>query len=214
MSKNYIQNLITQGEHQQLDFKFEISDSRKIAKSLVAFANTDGGKLLIGVKDNGNITGIRSDEEKYMVETAAQLYTKPVVNYTVREWEINKKTVLEVSIPRSEVIPHYVKESGNQWMVYIRVKDQNLLANNVLLKVWGKKKEKDGVILKYTHPEKFLLKYLERYGTITMERYRELAKLPRNTAEDILVNFIIMNIIEIIFTEKETFYRIKEGFNV
>jgi predicted HTH transcriptional regulator len=49
----YVKKLIAKGEHQQLDFKFEISDSRKIAKTLVAFANTNGGVLLIGVKDNG-----------------------------------------------------------------------------------------------------------------------------------------------------------------
>jgi predicted HTH transcriptional regulator len=42
--------LIEEGEHQQQDFKYCINDSKKIAKSLVAFANTDGGRLLIGVK--------------------------------------------------------------------------------------------------------------------------------------------------------------------
>jgi len=54
---NHIQNLISEGEHQMLDFKFEISDSRRIARSLAAFANTDGGRLLVGVKDNGAIAG-------------------------------------------------------------------------------------------------------------------------------------------------------------
>ena len=58
----YIHALIAEGEHQQQDFKFEISDARKIAKTLSAFANTNGGKLLIGVKDNGKIAGVRSDE--------------------------------------------------------------------------------------------------------------------------------------------------------
>ncbi|MDP4292685.1 MAG: ATP-binding protein [Bacteroidota bacterium] len=72
MSK-YIRKLIEQGEHQQQDFKFEISDARKIARSLAAFANTDGGRLLVGVKDNGAIAGVRSNEEFYMVELAAQL---------------------------------------------------------------------------------------------------------------------------------------------
>ena len=36
---SYIERLIKEGEHQLLDFKFEISDSRKIAKTLVAFSN-------------------------------------------------------------------------------------------------------------------------------------------------------------------------------
>ena len=73
-SKDYIYKLIEEGEHQQQDFKFEISDARKIAKSLSAFSNTDGGRLLIGVKDNGKIAGVRSEEEIYMIEAAAKLY--------------------------------------------------------------------------------------------------------------------------------------------
>jgi len=212
--KHHIQNLIEQGEHQTLDFKFEISDSRKIARSLVAFANTDGGVLLVGVKDNGNIAGIRSDEEKYMVETAARLYTDPEVRFTVKEWVINKKTVLEIRIPKSPQLPHHVNEPGDKWTVYIRVKDQNLLANSVLLKVWKKKKQNNGVILQYTAHERFLLKYLELAGIITLNKFCELTKSSKEQAEDILVDFIVLNIIEMIFTEKEVFYRMKEGFSV
>lgn len=66
----YLQKLILQGEHQTQDLKYCISDSKKIARSLVAFANSDGGRLLIGVKDNGNIAGVRSEEEYYMVESS------------------------------------------------------------------------------------------------------------------------------------------------
>ncbi|MFP4472106.1 MAG: helix-turn-helix domain-containing protein, partial [Bacteroidales bacterium] len=74
---SYIKKLIGQGEHQRQDFKFEISDSKKIARSLAAFSNTEGGKLLVGVKDNGAIAGVRSDEEFYMVQAAAEMYTRP-----------------------------------------------------------------------------------------------------------------------------------------
>lgn len=63
---DYIKKLIEGGENQQLDFKYCVSDSRKIARTLVAFSNTDGGRLLIGVRDNGSIAGIKSDEEIYM----------------------------------------------------------------------------------------------------------------------------------------------------
>ena len=53
---SYIQKLIAEGEHQKQDFKFAISDIRKIAKSISAFSNTEGGRLLIGVKDNGKMS--------------------------------------------------------------------------------------------------------------------------------------------------------------
>ena len=79
-NKSYIESLIEQGESQVLDFKYNINDSKKIAKSLVAFANTNGGTLLIGVRDNGSIAGIRTDEELYMLEAAAEVYSKPKID--------------------------------------------------------------------------------------------------------------------------------------
>ena len=70
---DYIQQLVAQGEHVQQDFKFAITDARKIARSISAFANTEGGRLLVGVKDNGKIAGVRSEEEIYMIEAAENL---------------------------------------------------------------------------------------------------------------------------------------------
>ena len=49
----------------------------KIARSLSAFANHSGGSLLIGVKDNGAIAGVRNEEDIYVVEQAAELYCRP-----------------------------------------------------------------------------------------------------------------------------------------
>ena len=127
MSK-YILNLIKQGEHQQLDFKYEVSDSQKLARTLAAFSNTDGGKLLIGVKDNGVIKGIRSDEELYMIESAAHLFSKPKINYESQIHTIERKVVLEITVPKGDKIPYYAKNEEGMWRVYIRVNDENLLA--------------------------------------------------------------------------------------
>lgn len=99
---NYIQQLITEGEHVHQDFKFAISDARKIAKSLSAFANTGGGRLLIGVKDNGKIAGIRSEEELYMIEAAATMYCKPALQLDNRLYKVEGKDVLEVYVPESK----------------------------------------------------------------------------------------------------------------
>jgi hypothetical protein len=81
----YIKQLVEEGEHEHQDFKFEISDARKIARSISAFANTGGGRLLVGVKDNGKIAGIRSEEEIYMIEAAATMYCEPKVEVVPRE---------------------------------------------------------------------------------------------------------------------------------
>jgi len=209
----HIQNLISQGEHQQLDFKFEISDSRKIAKTLVAFSNTDGGKLLIGVKDNGAIAGVRSDEEFYMVEAAASMYCKPMVEFEVKEWEVNGRIVLEVDIPRRNDGPFYAKDENGRWLAYIRVADQNLLANSVLLKVWRRKRKPRGTFMEYSETESFLLKYLEVHHEITMNRFRKEARIPKHVAEKVLVNLISMDIVEIEISEKAAIYRLAEGYH-
>ena len=67
----YLEELIAQGEHQQQDFKYKIQDPAKLAKSVSAFANTFGGRLLIGVRDDGKLSGVRDEEEIYMMRKAA-----------------------------------------------------------------------------------------------------------------------------------------------
>ena len=208
----YIRKLIEQGEHQQQDFKFEISDARKIARSLAAFANTDGGRLLVGVKDNGAIAGVRSNEEYYMVEMAAQLYCKPPVDFIVAEHLIDGKTILEIEVPRSESGPHYARDKEDKWMIYIRVKDKNFLANSILLKVWKRRKQTNGTILRYSEPEKNLLTYLNENNQITIREFVQKARISRNAAENILVNFISLGIAEIDFQENETYYRLSPNW--
>src|ERR1035437_5488365 len=146
---SYIKRLIQEGEHQQLDFKFEISDSRKIAKTLVAFSNTDGGKLLIGVKDNGKIAGVRTDEEFYMVQAAADMYCKPIVTFESKRWVVEGKTVLEVTIPKGKNLPYFAETEPDKWLAYIRVRDENILATAVHLKVWKNKTHDKGILIEY-----------------------------------------------------------------
>lgn len=205
---HHITRLIAEGEHQQLDFKFEIADAHKIARTLVAFANTGGGRLLIGVKDNGALAGVRSEEEYYMVEAAARLYCRPEVDFTVKEWNLNKKTILEVIILKSAHRPHYARQKEGNWLAYHRVGDQNFVVNRILMRVWKLENEPRGVFLKFTDPERALLTYLESNGTITLSKFIRLAGISRNKAESILVKFILLRILRMNFTENLTFFTI------
>lgn len=207
---NYIKKLIRQGEHQQLDFKYAINDSKKIARSLVAFANTDGGKLLIGVKDNGSIAGIKTEEEYYMTQAAAQLYSRPEIHFEPKDWQINGKTVLEINVPKSKIAPHYAKNDEGRWLAYIRRKDKNLLANSVLLKVMKQQKNRKPILIKYSDKEKILLDYLEKNEYISISKFIRLAYLSKKHAENILVKLTLLNIIKIDISEKKIVYRLEE----
>lgn len=207
---SHIYNLIKQGEHQQLDFKFEISDSRKIARSLAAFANTDGGKLLIGVKDNGKIAGVRSDEEFYMLEGAASMYCKPEVKFSVKSWNIEGKTVLEIDIEKNENEKHYCQDEKGNWLIYVRVEDENILANGMLLKLWKRQKQDNSVFIKYTKSEKQLLDYLDENDEITISKFCKIAQLPKKIAEEVLINLLVLDVLEMEYSETKTIYRLKK----
>ena len=131
----YIHALIAEGEHQQQDFKFEISDARKIAKTLSAFANTHGGRLLIGVKDNGKIAGVRSEEEQYMIEAAARMYCHPEVSYHTQVYQVEGRNILIAHIDESPRKPVYARDESGRNLAYLRIKDENILATPVHLRV-------------------------------------------------------------------------------
>ena len=207
---NHIHKLIEEGEHQMLDFKFEISDSKKIARTLVAFANTDGGRLLIGVKDNGAISGIKSEEEKHMIQTASEMYCIPNVNFQAKEWNINGKTVLEIIVPKSKYHKHKAPDHNNIYKVYIRVKDQNILADGILLKIWKYQNNKQEVRVTFTESEMFLLKYLNDNKRITLKEFMKAAKISKKEAEKTLVNFTLINMLKLEITEKVIFFSLYE----
>jgi hypothetical protein len=211
-SGKYLANLIAQGEHGQLDFKYAISDSKKVVRSITAFANTNGGRLLIGVKDNGNIVGVKSDEEYYMIEAAAQMYCRPPVPFTSQEWHVNGKTVLEIMIDPSPYKPVSAPDKDGKYMVYIRVHDQNLLANTVLLKVWKREKTGHGALFKLEGPERFLIDYLGKHTDITKSKFGRLASIPMHKVEKILVDMVSANILTMTFTEKQVLYSLNPAY--
>ena len=206
---NYIQSLIHQGEGQQLDFKYEVINSSKIAKTLVAFANTDGGTLLIGVKDNGKVIGVASEEEVFMIELAAERYCNPPVKVEMKTWELDGKAVLEVYVPPSIEKPHYAKDEHGKWLVYVRRADENLLANKVLIEVYKRKKKDTSTMVRYEKPEKILFEHLEKHSTITFQDFYRLAKIPPYIAERVLVNLVSIGMIKVHITPKGNFFGLK-----
>jgi hypothetical protein len=205
-----IKQMIAGGEGQHLDFKFEISDSKKIARTLSAFANSEGGTLLVGVKDNGKIAGIRSDEEYYMLEAAAQLYCKPEVGFSVRQWHADGKTILEANIEKSSTPPHFALSEDGRWLAYIRVRDENILANSIMIRVWKRLGRPAGTYIRYSDKERILFDYLRDHDIITLSMFQRIARTNMYTAGNILVNLIVLNIITIRIHNKMIVYSLAE----
>ena len=202
----YIQKLIKEGEHQQQDFKFEISDVCKIAKSLSAFANTNGGRLLIGVKDNGKIAGVRSEEEQYMIQAAAELYCTPPVVYEMTTYIVEGKQVLLADIKQTEKRPVYAKCEDGKLLAYVRIADENILATPVHLRYWRQNESQSGELTVYTEREQHLLSLLNDHRMLTLNKCCKLSGLPRPITIKLLARFIRYGIVETVYKEQQFYF--------
>jgi predicted HTH transcriptional regulator len=202
-----VKKMIIEGEGVSLDFKKTITSCEKIARTMTAFANNKGGKLLIGVYDDGTIKGVKSeDEERYMIIKAATEFASPPLAPEFEEVYVDEKLVLVVDIPESAEKPHYALAEDGKWWVYVRVKDKSVLASKVVVDVLKRSLEKEGVLIEYSAKEKALLEYLDKAARITIKECCELLKIGRRRAQRLLVDLILSGIIRINTTENEEFY--------
>jgi len=202
-----VKKLIFEGEGVTLDFKKTITSCEKIARTMVAFANNKGGRLLIGVDDDGTITGVKSeDEERYMITKAAHLFAKPALEPIFEEVYVDDKLVLAVDIPEGAAKPHFALADDGKWWVYVRVKDKSVLASKIVVDVLKRSADNEGVLIEYSLKEKTLLEYLDKTDRITVKECGELLKIGRKRAQRLLVDLILSGIVRINTTEKEEFY--------
>jgi predicted HTH transcriptional regulator len=202
-----IKRLILEGEGSQLDFKKTITHVHKIAKTLVAFANNKGGKILIGVMDDGSIKGVKSEEEeRYQILKAAHFYCRPAIEPIFSEYYIDGATVLMVEIAESDKKPHYALDEENKWWAYVRVKDKSVLASKVVLDVLKKESKGEPALIEFSSKEKALLEYLEKNERITLKEFCQLINISRRRAARILVNLVLSGVLRVHNTEKTEFY--------
>ncbi|KAF5034796.1 putative DNA-binding domain protein [anaerobic digester metagenome] len=200
---------IAGGESQTLDFKFAVNDSRKIARSMSAFANTDGGSLLIGVKDNGKLAGIRSEEEIYMAEAAATMHCEPEVHFNSILYQIQNKEILEIIIPEGgNVLTLAPDESGNH-VAYLRYRDANYIAGQIYERVWAKRNQKQSTHLRMDEYHKAVLELMERKGIVSLEQVMQDLGLKRGFAASAIERLILLDAADFKLTENGMHYCLK-----
>ena len=192
---SYVLQMIEEGEHQSQDFKMRVDDARKIARTIVAFANSDGGRLLIGVKDNGGIVGVRAEEEVHVIEMACQSHCKPPVPFEAQIWKAEGKSVLEIRVPRSAGRPHFCEDEQNQWRAYLRQDDRIHRASPVQVKVWQYEMRMDRSEFRY---DQYIGKLFAAWRNGRQLAFRQVARMGRMSfgdAEDLLCLLVVWGIV-------------------
>jgi hypothetical protein len=209
-SINHINQLIINGEGLQLDFKHTISDAYKIAKTICAFANTKGGTLLVGVRDNKTIAGVKSEEEKYMIEMAAQLYCVPPIDLKFTEHVVEKKIILEVTIDESNNKPVFALDSEKKQIVYIRQEDQTFKAGIVTYE-WLKFNNKSHNLSKNTYGffESEIMQLMRKNGPLKLNNLLNSLPFKKRTIIRSLIKLLNMNIISVLYDNNFELFQIK-----
>ena len=199
-----IRKLIEQGEGVNLDFKQLVQNPSKIAKSMVSFANTHGGILLIGVRDNGTIAGVKTEEEFHMIDLAATFYSKPEIQFTVETHTIEGKSILLVNIPVGEDQPYYAKGEDEKWWVYVRVNDNCILASKTTVDFMHAKKHAAKVTLGKI--EQNILSFLRDNERATQSELCKTFNMGNRRMGRILVDLMRIQAIRSHTFEKTEFY--------
>lgn len=199
--RRYIEKLIAEGEHEQQDFKFMISDARKIARSVSAFANNSGGRLLIGVKDNGAVAGVRNEEDVYVVEQAAGRYCEPPQEVDFKAYRVDASvTVIVATIARAAARPVSVIEEDGRRRAYYRVADENIAAHPLMVEAW-RRADTDGrgVVMSLAGLESDLLRLID--GRLL--DLREIAlglHIAESRARSLVVRLAVLGLVEFVYT--------------
>lgn len=205
MSASDLRNLIQRGEGSFLEFKKTIPTPEKIAREIAAFANTNGGTILVGVDDNKQITGVSAYfEEEYLLFEASQKCCVPPVPLQIELVHAGMMDVMVVHVSEAEKKPIYNKTKKKR-LVYIRNEDESILASDEQVEVLKNTYSEKGVTFEYGKNEQMLFRYLNEYGEITVSKFAQIINVTTYRASKILVNLVSAGVLKL-FRRYETDY--------
>jgi predicted HTH transcriptional regulator len=206
-----LRKLVLQGEGSHLEFKRKATDPDKIVREMIAFANTRGGILLLGIGDDKTLPGLKyPDGESHVIREALK---KCRPSLSLRETFIpigNARTVIQYEIPESKNKPHY-QVFGEEKESYVRVNDQSIRASREMKEIVKRAQRKKDIRFHYGEHEKFLMEYLEAHEVITLKKFIELRGLNRFYASKKLVLLVLADVLNITPHEKGDLYSLAFG---
>ncbi|MBL8006564.1 MAG: ATP-binding protein [Ignavibacteria bacterium] len=194
-----LNELIEGGENDKVEFKRKFSSPEKIAKEMIAFANSKGGIILFGIDDDKSIKGVESEKgELELINTAAKFYCEPEVEFDTDVMLLKNKDIVVVHISESRIKPHRLitDNESDESKVYIRLNDKSILASKETVKIL-RNSNADTPPLKITIGmiEKSLFDYLNLNEKITVKGFKKLANISERRASRTLVNLVKAKVI-------------------
>ena len=206
--RRYLLSLIKEGEHQQQDFKYKVTDAAKLARSVSAFANTDGGRLLIGVRDDGHLSGVRSEEEIYMMHQAAYKFCKPEASIKFDTYHAEGRNIVVATVPPSLKKPVCAIDEEGRQRAYIRIADENIVASPVHLAIWREAQLERATVMTYTDAVRQLMNTLQT-ERLTLNQVVRRSGLQRYKVISLLARLVRFGVVHWEFSDRQFLFFIE-----
>jgi predicted HTH transcriptional regulator len=202
MNRRHLLELIEEGENIQCEFKRHFTTPEKIAREMIAFANTKGGYMIFGVDDDREVVGVDSEKsESEMIKDAAENYCEPPLVYLIDFIELYGKEVVIVSIPESDNKPHRLQDYENEFdinraVVIVRVNDKSVQASKEMVRIL-RANSANLALKKYQigQVEKMVFEYLGKYERISVKELSNLVNISERRASRTLVKMVRANLL-------------------
>jgi predicted HTH transcriptional regulator len=210
-----VNRLIDGGEGFEIEFKRKVSSPEKIARAMIAFANTKGGHILFGVDDDGSIVGVESEKSEVdLILQAGSEYCLPGIFPEIDIVAFDGKDVIVAYVPESTDKPHYFTgpsnahtESNEETKVFIRVRDKTLMASREVVRILrDERADAPPMHLEIGENEKRLFRYLDENERITAKEFARLVNISDNRAMRTLVSLVRTGVVRIHTYEKSDFF--------
>ncbi|HEY5744987.1 MAG TPA: ATP-binding protein [Chryseolinea sp.] len=207
-----LQQLVRKGEGAVLEFKRKASNPEKIAREMIAFANTEGGTLLVGIGDDGTIPGLKYPEDDVHVIKEILKRVRPALSLTETLIPLgNQRTVIQYDIAKSERRPHYFLGDNQAKESFVRVEDKSIKASREVREIIRRRQRQKDIGFRYGDHEQFLIKYLDEHKRITLKEFMMLTGLKRFYASKKLVLLVLADVLRVSPHERGDVYSIAFG---
>jgi predicted HTH transcriptional regulator len=204
MNRKELLELIEGGESITCEFKRKFSSYKKIAREIIAFANTRGGFLIFGVDDDKKIIGVESEKEiAELINDTAKNYCEPPIDIKIYYKNLNGKEIVVIEVPESDNKPHRLQDYQdkmdiNNAVVTIRVNDKSIQASKEMVRIM--RANSSGLQLKNYSigpNEKSVFEYLDDNETISVKELSKLVNISERRASRTLVKLVRANLLMI-----------------
>ena len=202
-----LKRLVKQGEGENLEFKKKANFPEKLAREMVAFANSKDSILLLGVDDDGTISGTKTPEEDiYIVQKYIRKHIHYAIPYQIERIALGlKREVVVFHIRQGRRKPYFLLDPSQRHKktAFIRIKDQSITASPMMVTLLYEQKNKQGTQIILGKHENKIIRFLDNQAQTTLKEIQELLDLPEKEASDLLIPLLKAHILQIHPTDKE-----------